>query len=244
MRRIKLGMTLRYIRQNHLGRVYARNLGAFVARGDVLIFIDSDVVLERHFINEHVKRHRYLDNIVLVSFKQNIEELVYKQNKRVKSQLNVDITKDFRFEKTVKKDWLRMHRHVRNVELRTVKILEETNNFKDFGYNKVVGVWDLPTMVVTNAVSLKRTSFELIGGFNLQFRGWGMEDTFLGACLVATGHYIIPCFSTGILHIEHSARSGSDKKKIREFNQNVLVYLDLINRPAREILKNYQAPRF
>ena len=53
-----------------------------------------------------------------------------------------------------------MHRHVRNVEIRKVRLLEETDNFKTFGKDKVLGVWDLPSMVVTNALSIKRTTFE------------------------------------------------------------------------------------
>ena len=132
-----------------------------------------------------------------------------------------------------------MHRHVRNVEIRKVNLLEETNNFKNFGEDMVLGVWDLPSMIVTNAMSIKRESFEKIGGFNLQFKGWGMEDTFLGACLIANNNYIVPCFSTGVFHIEHAFRSGSRQKRIIEFNRNVLVYLDLINKTSCEIFKKF-----
>jgi len=227
----KFAFKLRYIKQNNLGRVYARNLGAAVANGNILIFIDADVILEKHFLNEHIKRHHYLDDIVLVSFKENVS---------LKGMLlrSPDITKDFRFEKTVQKKWLRMHRHVRNVEIRTVKLLEETDNFKQFGRNKILGVWDLPSMVVTCAVSLRKRSFDEIGGFNLQFKGWGMEDTFLGACLIADNNYVIPCFSTGVFHIKHVARSKLQEKKISEFKRNVLVYLDLINKSISELFKN------
>lgn len=235
----KFKLNLRYIKQNNLGRVYARNLGAAVAQGRVLVFFDSDVILDNYFLNEHIKRHHYLDNIVLVGFKENINKQssiikIFLKNKKIPRP---NITKDFRFEKTVERDWMRMHRHVRYVELRKTKIIGETNNFKNFGKDRVIGVWDLPSMIITNAVSMKKESFEQIGGFSLQFQGWGMEDTFLGACLIANDNYIIPCFSTGIFHIEHDFRSGSPRKKIMEFNQNVLVYLDLINKPVHSIFK-------
>ena len=65
-----------------------------------------------------------------------------------------------------------------------------------------------------------------------------MEDTFLGACLIAQGNYIVPCFSTGVYHIEHKPRSGSLNKQRFEFNRNVLVYLDLINKPLNKIFKD------
>lgn len=229
-------LKLRYVKQNHLGRVYARNLGASIAQGKILIFLDSDVILEKHFLNEHIKRHHCLDNIVLLGFKENIESRSFIINKKKSSP---DIKKDFRFEKIVKKDWMRTHRHVRNIELRKTKIMEETDNLKNFGEGRVVGVWDLPSMVVSSAISMKKESFTQIGGFNLQFQGWGMEDTFLGACLIANNNYIIPCFSTGIFHIKHELRSGTHRKQIIEFNRNVLVYLDLIYKPIYSVFKKY-----
>ena len=181
-----------------------------------------------------------LEKIVLVTFKENIK----RDDPRLHSQNfwkelpMPNITKDFRFKKEVKEEWLRIHRHVRPLEVRNTEIIRETNNFKTFGKNKVVGVWDLPSMVITNAVSMKKKEFKEIGGFNLQFKGWGMEDTFLGACLIGRGNFIIPCFSTGIYHIEHEPRSGSKEKMMKEFQRNVLVYLDLINRPASQVYKN------
>ncbi len=235
----KFRLNLRYIKQNNLGRVYARNLGAAMAQGRIIVFLDSDVILDNYFLNEHIKRHHYLDNIVLVGFKENINKKssiikIFLKNKKIPRP---NITKDFRFEKTVERDWMRMHRHIRYIELGETKIIRETNNFKNFGKDRVIGAWDLPSMIITNAVSMKKESFEQIGGFSLQFQGWGMEDTFLGACLIANDNYIIPCFSTGIFHIEHDFRSGSPQKKIMEFNRNVLVYSDLINKPVQLIFK-------
>lgn len=40
----------------------ARNAGAAAATGEILIFIDSDVVLPQHFVREHVFCHDYMDH--------------------------------------------------------------------------------------------------------------------------------------------------------------------------------------
>jgi glycosyltransferase involved in cell wall biosynthesis len=48
-----------YLRQERRGarRASARNLGLRAARGDVILFIDDDVVFSRDFISEHMKAH-------------------------------------------------------------------------------------------------------------------------------------------------------------------------------------------
>ncbi|MEX0587415.1 MAG: glycosyltransferase [Patescibacteria group bacterium] len=236
----KYKFQLRYYRQNRMGRAQARNIGTSLARGDVLIFLDSDTSVDSNFIREHVVRQELLENAVVVSFKENVNS----KDHRISGETipKPDINKDFRFEKEVKGSWLRMHRHVRHVEIRKVRILDETDNFKEFGGGRVVGVWDLPSMVVSNAISMRSSEFRAVGGFNLQFEGWGMEDTFLGACLIARGNYVIPCLSTGVYHIEHPPRSGSKLKRLQEFNKNVLVYLDLIHRPLRAVVKGSARP--
>lgn len=227
---------LRYVQQSNKGRSSARNLGANLAKGDVLIFVDSDVILEPHFVREHAVRHSTLDNVVLISFKQNISQNCAK----LKLPNKPDIFSDFRFSKMVKPEWLKIHRHVGNVEIRNVKIMDETMNLKNFGHNKVLGVWDLPAMVITNAVSIKKKHFSSVGGFNPRFEGWGMEDTFIGACLIALHNYIIPVFSTGIFHIQHLPRKGNMKDLIKEFDKNVLTYIDLINSPITQIIKKFE----
>jgi glycosyltransferase involved in cell wall biosynthesis len=53
-------LPVQYLSQQNLGfrAAAARNLGIKKATGDVSIFIDSDVVLPRGFLNAHIMRHR------------------------------------------------------------------------------------------------------------------------------------------------------------------------------------------
>ena len=236
--KLKYNFELKYIKQNHIGRGNARNIGVAISKGDIIIFLDSDIIIDENFVREHVLRHEVIEKAVFVSFKQNINIEHHDIIKFIKENRKPNIKNDFRFHKKVDPEWLRMHRHVRSVECRDVKILEETDNFKTFGLNKICGVWDLSSMVVTCAVSIKRSEFINCGGFNLQFKGWGMEDTFLGTCLIVRGNFIIPIFSTGVFHIEHTTRSENEPQKIREFNKNVLVYLDLVSQRANKVIKN------
>lgn len=220
---------IRYIKQDNMGRSVARNLGLSVAKREVIIFIDSDVILDAYFVNDHIQRHSCIPNAFFISFKENITKEKAFELLAADQIPTPDVKKDFRFEKEVKPDWLRIHRHVQNIEVRKVKIIEETDFLKNFGQDTVKGVWDLPSMSITNAISIKKDHIVKVGGFSPEFRGWGMEDTYIGSKLIAQGNYLIPIISTGIYHIDHPPRSGSDEQKMKEFNRNVMTYLSLIS---------------
>lgn len=238
----KSNFKFRYIKQSNLGRSNARNIGAKIATGEILIFIDADVVLDKNFIREHACRHHIHDNLVLVSLKENIERGLLRDLMNDNTQIldKPNIRKDFRFGKEVKEEWLRIHRHTESVEIGYFNIIEDSQCFKTLGESNCIGVWDLPSMVITNAVSMKRIEFNRTGGFSMQFKGWGMEDTFLGACLIALGNFVAPVLSTGIYHIEHEPINNTESSKLLQFNRNVLTYYDLINKPLETVLKeNY-----
>lgn len=221
---------LKIFSQNNMGRSFARNIGIGMATGEIVLFLDSDVIVDAYLINDHLTRHKYIDNAFFVSFKENIN---YSHTHYLMASESIEkpnIYKDFRFKKEVKPEWTRMHRHVSYIEVRDVEIIKESNFFKDFGQDHVLGVWDLPSMSITNALSVKKKYLDEIGGFNTLFTGWGMEDTYLGAKLLSNDLYLIPILSSGIYHIEHPPRDGDQEVKFRQFSRNVTTYLSLINK--------------
>ena len=62
-----------------------------------------------------------------------------------------------------------------------------------------------------------------------------MEDTFLGACLISLGKYIVPVFSTGVSHVKHEERSGTRAQRISEFHNNVLAYQILLDKKISDV---------
>lgn len=219
-----------YVKQNNAGAACARNLGAQTSTSDVLIFIDSDIILQDNFVKEHAIRNQIINNACFIGFREHISPeannlLEFAQERNIPA-----ITKDVRFSRFFTKDWKRQHRACSSDDSREIKLIEETVYFKNFGEDRVLGAWDLPSMVQTFSLSLRRSTFIKSGGFNSEFSGWGMEDTYFGATLICVGNFIVPVLSTGVFHIEHSSRSGSDEKKQLEFNRNVKIYNDLINK--------------
>jgi hypothetical protein len=198
--------------------------------------------LEKNYIREHSVRHSLLGSVVLVSFTENISREKFLADGN--DQVLPDIHTDFRFSKNIRKSNLQMYRYTRDLELREVKLIEETDNLKMFGNARVVETWDLPSMVITNALSFKKKDYKAVGGLSMQFKGWGMEDAFLGACLIALGNYIIPVFSTGVYHLDHPPRSGSKRSKMEEFRRNAAKYLELINAPIETVIKDGKNKRY
>lgn len=229
---------LKYFKQNNIGRSAARNMGVVLASGETLIFLDSDVFLEKNLIREHAFRSESMNSCVFVSFRENVYLDVEEVLGIISNNVKPNIKKDFRFEKEVSPAWKRVHKLNQSIETRIVRLVEETNNFKNFGNGKVLGVWDIPSVALSCSISMRKSEFLKVGGFALKFKGWGMEDTFFGACMIANGNFIVPIFSTGIYHIKHPERSGSPELQLNEFNRNVEVYNQLIQRKLNVIIKN------
>jgi len=56
---------LRYLYQKKRGPHFARNLGIKKARGEIIIFVDSDIFTPFNFISEHVKFHQKFGDVVV-----------------------------------------------------------------------------------------------------------------------------------------------------------------------------------
>ncbi|MBW2739919.1 MAG: glycosyltransferase family 2 protein [Deltaproteobacteria bacterium] len=215
---------------NNQGRSIARNVGAQVAKNDVLFFIDSDIVLQKDYLRESMLRHQYLNKVILVGFKENVginSKSVSLGDIFDRSPL---IKTDFRFSKQVTRNWIGLYLVT---EARMVSCINETDHFKHFGLGTTVGPFDLPCMVVSHNISVKRKEFKRCGGFDKALgKRWGFEDTFLGVNLIARGNFVIPLLSTGVFHIEevHEEQVGIKEKKYCQLADNFSVYKNLVDR--------------
>ena len=63
--KIGSGASLRYFYQKQRGPHFARNLGIEKARGEIIIFVDSDIFAPPNFISEHVKFHQKFGDVVV-----------------------------------------------------------------------------------------------------------------------------------------------------------------------------------
>jgi len=227
----RLTIKPKIIRLNsNMGLSVARNVGLSVSKNKNVVFLDSDVVLAANYMLEHVLRNQLIPNAIFVSFKENVspdsEKISYEAISNAIQPPNV--TNDSRIKKAVSKALPSLYDV--SAEM-AVEILSQTNCFKDFGRGRNIGIFDLPSMVVGHNMTCRKENISKINGFSNQFTGWGMEDTYFGARMIANGNFVIPILSTGVYHIDHTPRSGSQSKKFHELKRNLKKYTELLDKP-------------
>ncbi|MEA1929908.1 MAG: glycosyltransferase [Patescibacteria group bacterium] len=213
--------------EKNKGIANARNIGVSLAKYDHLIFIDSDILLANNYLSEHSVALQMFPSALFVSMKNNIERNSgILSIKNIKGGLAVPAAfDDKRLVKSATKDqpW------INEVKFDGVyEVLSETDCFKLFGNKKMIGGYDLSSAVVSHNMSISKGLTDVAGGFSQRFIGWGLEDTYFGSRVIASGGFIIPLLKTGVYHIKHKPRSGSILKQAEEYKENIKIYKSLI----------------
>lgn len=226
----KYNVDLKIIKhKQNLGRPAARNTGAAYAKGDILIFLDQDMLLAPDFVNsaKSILETNKGKGIVLGMRKTVPYSVIEHLN-----------TWDFPAKEN---DWRRQTPVLDTfIDLtatgvgsaynnckpgQILDIYEKTDGFRKLGVAPclTIGFWDLPSMVISHSMAISRREFFEIGGFPEWIQGWGGEDIAIGFLAIANHNPIILSEAVSY-HIEHSPHSGSDNKKNLELSQNILNY--------------------
>jgi glycosyltransferase involved in cell wall biosynthesis len=214
--------------EQNQGLSVARNMGYQLSTFENILFIDSDILLAKNYLYEHSIRLQMIPNSLFISFKENIfPDSKLNNLEQIKKGLPVsNDLNDKRIYRSIEKDtrWPN-----KTVDEGTEELLSETNLFKNFGYGRTInGCFDLPSMVVGHNMSMRKEIVKSAGDFSNNFSGWGLEDTYFGAKVIANGNFIIPVLTTNVYHIDHPSRSGSPEKQLIEYKKNTKIYNDLI----------------
>lgn len=203
---------IRIIRSNkQLYSGKARNLGIEIANGDYVLFLDGDTMLETSYIKEHLFRHMFCNNLITVSLREYLND-----NSIAVLSRKADISKDTRMIAYYEPGRIGL---VAVSQPMTIKAIEETNCFRNFGFGKKIGPIDLPFMVKGNNVMVSRDIANVM--FPSDYIGYGPEDIMFAAKAIAQGCMVIPILSTGVYHINHPLRSGSTDKRDNELIANL-----------------------
>lgn len=147
---------LRIIEKEHSGRADTRNVGIQNSNGEILIFMDSDMIVDEHFVENHYDCHLKDDcdialgkvNHIVNDYKDKVRQIV---DANEINKLEDIITKD---------DYLNLTR-----------IVFQNREAADY-----IG-W---VCCLFSNCSVKREVLEKSGVFDVDFVGWGLEDIELG----------------------------------------------------------------
>lgn len=210
------------------GLANARNVGLALAKHNLLLFMDSDIVLSKDYICDLNIRLQIIPNSIIVAMRKNIDKddiLISKDNllKGVERTLEFDDSRVTTKSKKYHIGW------DKGFNGEVISILDDTNYFKELSFGSKIGIYDLPSVVTGHNMGINRNMLSKNPPFCALFKGWGFEDTYFAANLIADGSHVIPMVSSCVYHQNHSPRSGNMKRKQEEAARNYEIYCSLLD---------------
>ena len=201
----------------------------------LVLFVDASVILEPSFVTEHVWRHARLQRTVaLLGFKENLNwgTFVKCRTEVLSGAMRPDFQKDLKWAHVLTDDEAGElgfeHKGQRFRARDTINYMRVTDNFKALTGTESIGLRTLPSFFQTNIVSVPTHSVREVGGFVPEMQGWGLEDTLLGALLVASGCKLIPCPTSVAFNLE--CASAPVAEKAMDLQVNKAKYQEFISK--------------
>lgn len=176
------------VRVGHRGQSRASNTGAARAAGDILVFCDSDMVLNPWSIDSLVTGLDQWPDALCFGFRESA---------RPGAPVPLLPSGDNRFRFDLPGTPTSMFAATRNLE-----DLTSGRRLAPPGRTR----WHLARMVYGCLLACRRREFLELGGFDGRFVRWGYNDTELAARWIASGRPVVPVFTAGGLHIDHAPR--------------------------------------
>jgi glycosyltransferase involved in cell wall biosynthesis len=187
------------------GLTRARNLGARVSRGEILLFLDSDLIIPRNYVASIMQYHHVSDNISVLGVRKFINsENITIENIR---------TLNFDFDKIKKCQSANPHhKNINDIDGNSIDwrlaefeknnwLIDAKNPFHFFGGGHA---------------SVSRLRFFSIGGYDESFNEWGNEDQEFAYRLWATGQKFIPLKNIFDYHQEEPSKLDDQSYKLHD----------------------------
>jgi GT2 family glycosyltransferase len=209
------------------GAPVARNVGTAVASGTTVLYLDADMVLPSHVVTEFAARAA--EGLVVIGFRHNVPFAVDSDNMPCLPGGEPELERDHRVRwragpGRMLYSGLELDHQVEG------RPLDATNDLRRLGHGARYYDWDLPRMVVTAMVSMPRSAVIEVGGFEPGFSaGWGVEDTHLGAKLIAAGLKVAPLRQAVGFHIDPPNAAELWQHKLAVWPRNIDLYRRLLD---------------
>ena len=183
------GLDVKVLRQerNGFGAASARELGASRARGvDILVFLDSDMLPDEEWLEEHLKGHAHKRWVVACGSRTHVERTTISEDE-VRDCNN--LSEVFQDDTQMQPKWLE----------------REWSNTSD-GTRKTYRLWRVTS---SGNLSVDTELYFACGGFDGEgFRTWGGEDNDFGYRAYHEGAIIIPVREAHAWHLGMGTSQG------------------------------------
>ena len=220
----KFNLNLTVVHQTNHGQGPAMNAAISAARNDIVIEVDADTILNRYAIENLMARHQFHRDVLYTGFRYYVDKKFPKVKldyiKKNGPDSGYYLTSDERIT-FPEPGW------PDNMNI-------VSNHYKNLGNSKGLWMgnddnndpWILADMVFGMLFSLPRNIFNIIGGFDDRFEGWGCDDGYVGAKAISEEIFVIPIYTATAFHISHPFRT---KDKQSEYDFNRKFFFEFIN---------------
>lgn len=200
-------LDLRVIHQEDrgFGLARARNTGAKAATGDILVFLDCDMVPERQQIEAHARWHHVAADAVTLGFRRHVDyDGIAADDVRAASKRG-DLSRLFEGRDVKRPEWIEGH---------MVRTRDLTSNGND-----------LFRVVTGGNLGIRAETYWRVGGHDESFTQWGAEDTELGYRLYVDGALLVPEREAMCWHQGHGHEPEPHELESLELQRAKLAHL-------------------
>ena len=184
------------------GLARARNLGAEHAKGDILIFLDCDMIPESQLVEAHSRWHHENKFGLTLGFRNHADFSEVSPEDLIDA---VDIDDLMRGRKVTTPQWIEFHMG------RTKNLTSDDT--------------DLFRIATGGNLGVRKSFFATIGGFDPSFRQWGGEDIEFGFRAFNNGAVLIPEREAKAWHQGEGASPDPEEEASLEQQRNRLSHL-------------------
>lgn len=189
---------------------HARNRGIEASSGDLVCFVDSDIIVPPGYLAEHAHAHELNSPAITFSLRHNIalDEI---------DEVNFPVLApdDFRYP-----------------VVQTNRLLQGSSYHLESNH-------ELADLCLTCAVTYRRADLNYVMGCPENFKGWGYNDTAMASKVIARGRSVIPILQGTVCHIIHDPRSGNEQLKKHERESNKRRYERMKDMLLKDTCKHY-----
>ena len=205
------------------GLARARNLGAKIAEGDVVVFLDCDMIPERHHLEAHSRWHHAARRLVTVGFRFH-SDFDKATPADVALAVREDRVHDIVSSEVQQPEWIEAH-------------MRRTENL--LGPHE-----DLYLMMSGGNLGVDRDLYWEAGGNNETFNRWGGEDNEFGYRALQLGAVVVPERMAVAWHQGEGHEPSAEELRAIWLQQAKLRNLIAIPASRRGIPgRRYQVPR-